>query len=299
MKKEVDKGNSGRGEATKDFPVWRAGDFEWNLSRRALVMGILNVTPDSFSDGGDNLLLEDTLSSARRFVKEGADILDIGGESTRPGAETVPIDKEIERIQPVIEALGVSEKVALSIDTSKPEVARVALEAGAHIVNDVTGFRDGRMIELCAPLDCGVVIMHMQGTPGTMQRDPRYSDVVGDVRAYFEERFETLVSAGIAPERIVFDPGIGFGKTLEHNLSLIAGLKDLEVNGRPLLMGLSRKSFLGLLVGRDGFACRERPTQALTVLSRRNGAMIHRVHQVRECRETLRMVKAVLGGGAD
>ncbi|MGB0144016.1 MAG: dihydropteroate synthase, partial [Akkermansiaceae bacterium] len=257
MKKEVDKGNSGRGEATKDFPVWRAGDFEWNLSRRALVMGILNVTPDSFSDGGDNLLLEDTLSSARRFVKEGADILDIGGESTRPGAETVPIDKEIERIQPVIEALGISEKVALSIDTSKPEVARVALEAGAHIVNDVTGFRDGRMIELCAPLDCGVVIMHMQGTPGTMQRDPRYSDVVGDVRAYFEERFETLVSAGIAPERIVFDPGIGFGKTLEHNLSLIAGLKDLEVNGRPLLMGLSRKSFLGLLVGRDGFACRE------------------------------------------
>ena len=141
--------------------------------------------------------------------------------------------------------------------------------------------------------------MHMQGTPGTMQRDPRYSDVVGDVRAYFEERFETLVSAGIAPERIVFDPGIGFGKTLEHNLSLIAGLKDLEVNGRPLLMGLSRKSFLGLLVGRDGFACRERPTQALTVLSWRNGAMIHRVHQVRECRETLRMVKAVLGGGAD
>jgi dihydropteroate synthase len=264
------------------------------MTRRSLVMGILNITPDSFSDGGENFLLKDTLPSASRLVSEGADILDIGGESTRPGAEVVPVEKEVERILPVFEALRRLHGVALSIDTSKPEVARVALGAGAHIVNDVTGFRDERMIELCAPLDCGIVIMHMQGTPGTMQRDPRYSDVLGEVRAYFEERYETLVSAGIAPERIVFDPGIGFGKTLEHNLSLVAGLSDLRVEGRPLLMGLSRKSFLGLLVGREELACRERPTQALTVLARRNGAMVHRVHQVKECCEALRMVEAVM-----
>lgn len=293
MKKEAGNGNSGRCVG----PVWQAGDVEWTLDRRALVMGILNVTPDSFSDGGENLKLQDTLSSARRLIREGVDILDIGGESTRPGAAEVSVEEEIRRIRPVFEALDGTTGAALSIDTSKPEVAEAALKAGAHIVNDVTGFRDPRMIDLCAPLNCGVVVMHMQGSPRTMQRNPRYADVVVEVRAYFQERLTTLVGAGIAAERVVFDPGIGFGKTLEHNLALIAGLADLGVTGRPVLMGLSRKSFLGALVGRDGLACREHPTQALTALARRNGAMIHRVHRVRECAQALRMVEAVLVPG--
>lgn len=287
-------GNSGR----RNGPVWRAGGALWTLDRRALVMGILNITPDSFSDGGENLHLQDTLSSARRLLAEGADILDIGGESTRPGAAEVPVEEEIRRIRPVFEALDGKVEAVLSIDTSKPEVAEAALKAGASIVNDVTGFRDPRMIDLCAPLECGVVVMHMQGSPRTMQRNPRYTNVVCELRSYFQERFATLTNAGIAAERIVFDPGIGFGKSLDHNLSLIAGLASLEVAGRPVFMGLSRKSFLGALVGRDGLACREHPTQALTALTRRNGAMIHRVHRVGECRQALRMIEAVLNGGS-
>ena len=290
MKNRERNGNSGRRNRT----VWRAGGTVWALDHRALVMGILNITPDSFSDGGENLHLEDTLSSANRLLAEGADILDIGGESTRPGATAVPVEEEIRRIRPVFEALNGRVKAILSVDTSKPEVAEAALKAGASIVNDVTGFRDPRMIDLCAPLDCGIVVMHMQGSPRTMQRNPRYADVVGEVRSYFQERLATLVAAGIAAERIVFDPGIGFGKSLDHNLALIAGLASLEVAERPVLMGLSRKSFLGSLMERDGLACREHPTQALTALTRRNGAMIHRVHRVNECRHVLRMIEAVL-----
>ena len=286
--------NSGSSASGKGGPVWRAGRFEWTLTRRSLVMAILNVTPDSFSDGGKHLRLADTLAAARRFVSEGADILDIGGESTRPGAVAVPAEEEIHRVLPVIEALTDLEGTALSVDTCKPEVARAALDAGASIVNDVTGFRDPAMVEVCAASDCGVVVMHMQGTPGTMQNDPSYSDVVGEVRAFFEQQYEILGAAGLSPERLVFDPGIGFGKTLAHNLALIAALDRLEVEGRPLLMGLSRKSFLGSLVGRKDLASRERPTQALTCLARRNGALIHRVHQVKECCQALRMIEETL-----
>lgn len=258
-------------------------------------MAILNVTPDSFSDGGLNFHLENTLDSAHRFIAEGADILDIGGESSRPGADTVVLDDELRRVIPVIEHLAGSPEIALSIDTSKPEVARAALDAGAHIVNDISGFRDPGMIELCASRDCGVVVMHMKGTPRTMQDCPVYHDVLGEVRDFFEERFQTLTGAGISPNRIVFDPGIGFGKTLEHNLALLAGVLDYQIRGRPILMGLSRKSLVAQLTGNQEMARRDCPTQALTAYARQRGALIHRVHQVRECREALRMTEAVLG----
>lgn len=275
-------------------PIWCAGAQRWNLDRKALVMAILNVTPDSFSDGGRHLKLSDTLEAARRFVGQGADILDVGGESTRPGADPVSIDDELSRVLPVIEGLVSLKPVGISIDTCKPAVARAALGAGANIINDISGLRDPEMIEVCANSDCGIVVMHMQGTPQTMQSNPSYENVVGEVKNYFSERYETLMKAGIHPDRIVFDPGIGFGKTLEHNLALLRGVRDYIVFNRPILMGLSRKSFIGKLLGDDAMDRREAPTQALTAVTRGNGAMIHRVHQVRENAGALRMVEAVL-----
>jgi len=276
---------------------WKAGPFQWKLdpsSHRALIMAILNVTPDSFSDGGRHLDPVDTLEAARLFIEEGADILDIGGESTRPGAEVVSLDDELSRVIPIIEELASQVEVALSIDTCKPLVAQAALRAGAHIVNDISGFRDPAMIEVCAASDCGVVVMHMQGTPKTMQDAPRYTDVVAEVRAFFEERLATLTSAGIDASRIVFDPGIGFGKTLPHNLALLRGVGDYQVGKRPILMGLSRKSFIGTLLNDLDILRREAPTQALSALTRMNGAMIHRVHSVRGNAHSLRMVEATL-----
>ena len=256
-------------------------------------MAILNITPDSFSDGGRNFRLSDTLDSARRFVDEGAEILDIGGESTRPGADEVSVEEELKRVIPVIEKLSGSTGTALSIDTTKPAVARAALDSGAHIVNDISGFRDLAMIDLCASRDCGMVVMHMQGTPRTMQERPDYHDVIGEVREFFEERLQVLTGAGISPERLVFDPGIGFGKTLEHNLALLAGIPEYTVQQRPILMGLSRKSFIGKLLGSSEMNLREWPSQALTAYTMKRGAMIHRVHQVRECRQALQMMSVV------
>jgi dihydropteroate synthase len=261
----------------------------------ALVMAILNVTPDSFSDGGLHLDPVDTLAAARRFIGEGADILDVGGESTRPGAAEVGSDDEISRVIPVIKKLVSIGTVAVSIDTCKAEVAAAGLAAGVAIVNDVTGLQDPAMIDVCASSDCGVVVMHMQGNPRTMQKSPTYEDVVSEIGSFFEERFETLVSAGIESERIVFDPGIGFGKSLSHNLELLNRVEDYRVHDRPILMGLSRKSFIGQLLGDSAMSRREFSTQALTALTRQRGAMIHRVHQVREAVQVLRMTEAVLG----
>mgnify|MGYP002628229232 FL=1 len=286
--------NPGRDSDPQDGVVWRAGSQTWPLGRKALIMGILNVTPDSFSDGGRHLDLNDTLAAAHRFLEEGADILDIGGESTRPGAEPVSVDLELSRILPVIEKLAERHSLGISIDTCKPVVAEAALRAGANIVNDISGFRDPKMIEVCANSDCGVVVMHMQGSPQTMQRNPAYLDVVAEVRDFFAERFQTLTRAGIESARIVFDPGIGFGKTLRHNLALLRGVQDYLVYNRPILMGLSRKSFIGALLNDLSLGRREAPTQALTALTRRNGAMIHRVHQVKENVGALRMIEAVL-----
>lgn len=289
----MSEGNSGRDCAGLNGK-WRAGPFEWELTERALVMGILNVTPDSFSDGGQFHSLEDTLAAARSLVEEGAELIDIGGESTRPGAESVSVDEELQRVVPVIEELLVREEVALSVDTCKPEVAQAALQAGVHIVNDVSGFRDPSMIDLCADSDCGLVVMHMQGTPRTMQKAPTYGNVVEEVRDFFEERFETLTKAGIEESRIIFDPGIGFGKSLEHNQALLKGVKDYKLRERPVLMGLSRKSFMGALLGDLSMERREAPTQALTALTRYQGAMVHRVHAVKENVQSLRMIEAVL-----
>ena len=295
MPKPMTECNPAEDESKSPRIIWKAGKFCWDLDDLALVMAILNVTPDSFSDGGLHLDPVDTLAAARRFIEEGANILDVGGESTRPGAAEVGSEDEILRVIPVIKKLVSNEIVAVSIDTSKAEVAAAGLAAGATIVNDVTGLKDPAMIDVCAGSNCGIVVMHMQGNPRTMQKSPTYEDVVSEIGSFFEERFETLVSAGIGSERIVFDPGIGFGKSLSHNLELLNRVEDYRVHDRPILMGLSRKSFIGQLLGDPEMSRREFSSQALTAFSRQRGAMIHRVHQVREAVQVLRMTEAVLG----
>ena len=256
-------------------------------------MAIVNVTPDSFSDGGRFNSQEQAIAEALSMAEEGADILDIGGESTRPGAKPVSVDEELSRVVPVIGSLVRQSSVAISVDTSKPEVAARAVEAGASIVNDVTGLTHPGMLEFCVGSDCGLVVMHMKGTPETMQKQACYGDVVAEMQDFFHERYETLTEAGIAPARIVFDPGIGFGKTLEHNLTLLSRVAELRVNERPVLMGLSRKSFIGSLLGSIELKYREAPTTALTAACRMRGVMIHRVHSVRENLEALRMIEAI------
>ncbi len=261
-------------------------------------MGILNVTPDSFSDGGHFETVASALERARAMISEGAEIVDIGGESTRPGAAPVSENEELSRTIPVVEAVRNEWQGLISIDTTKAAVARAALLAGADIVNDISGLRaDAAMVEVCRGSKCGIVVMHMQGEPRTMQESPSYRDVVVEVRHYFEERFRALTAAGIEADRLCFDPGIGFGKTLEHNLSLLRDLDQLVVGQRPLLIGLSRKSFIGKVLGDDSPSLREWPTVALTAATRRKGALVHRVHAVRENRDALRMAEAVLSAG--
>ena len=257
-------------------------------------MGILNVTPDSFSDGGRFAGVEEALLRARAMILEGADIIDVGGESTRPGAAEVDEEEEARRVIPVIEKLRGEWEGLISVDTSKAWVAEEAMKAGADIINDVTGMRgDPGMISVCRDTGAAMVVMHMQGDPRTMQREPRYDDVVKEVRSFFAERFKTLVEAGIDPTQICFDPGIGFGKSYEHNLLLLQQLDQLRVEGRPFLVGLSRKSFIGHALGSMEMSGREWPTVALTAYTRLQGGMIHRVHEVRANREALRMMEAV------
>lgn len=259
-------------------------------------MGILNVTPDSFSDGGCHVGVDAALEHARRMIAEGAEIIDVGGESTRPGASPVGEDEEIRRVVPVIRALRDGWDGVISVDTMKAAVAAAALEAGADVVNDVSGLRDGAMVELCRDSGCGVVVMHMRGEPRTMQVSPEYGDVVAEVRDYLAARHEALLAAGIAEEALVYDPGIGFGKSLEHNLALLRATGILAPTGRPLLIGLSRKRFIGTLLGREAVGERAWPTVALTAWTRERGALIHRVHEVRPNREALTMVEAIAGG---
>lgn len=262
-------------------------------------MGILNVTPDSFSDGGKHAGTAAALEHARQMIAEGAEIIDIGGESTRPGAPEVPVQEEIDRTRPVIAALRAEWPGSISIDTSKAAVAAAALEAGADILNDVSGLTaDPEMAPLCAKMGCGVVVMHMQGDPRTMQASPRYDDVVAEVIAFFEERIATLSAAGIDPECLCLDPGIGFGKTVEHNLALLRALPDLSISGRPVLLGVSRKSFIGKTLGSTYLADRDWPTVAITAWAREAGARIHRVHDVKPNAEALRMTEAILHGVA-
>lgn len=283
-------------QAANSLMIWKTRRGPLDLTRHGQMMGILNVTPDSFSDGGRHLGLECALTHARLMISEGAAMIDIGGQSTRPGAASVSAADEINRTIPVVSALRAEWDGLISIDTSKAAVAEAALAAGADIVNDVTGLRgDPAMAEICVANGCGVVVMHMQGEPQTMQTTPQYADVVAEVREFFVERMEALVRAGIHPESLCFDPGIGFGKALHHNLALLRALENLSPIGRPLLLGVSRKSFIGASLKTNDLALRDWPTVAITSKAREQGVMLHRVHAVRPNLEAMRMIEAILG----
>ncbi len=280
------------------------------MSAAYRLMGIVNVTPDSFSDGGSFLDPGAAISHARALVAEGADILDVGGESTRPGAEPVSAQEELRRVLPVLEGIagspiadvGTQPAAIVSIDTSKASVARAAIEAGATIVNDVTALRgDPAMAEVIADSGVECCLMHMLGEPRTMQRDPRYGDVVDEVKAFLEERLAFAVRAGVREERIMLDPGIGFGKTVDHNLELLDRLAELTTLGRPLAVGTSRKGFLGRIIGgADGqdepadTARRLPGTIATNVLAFERGASVFRVHDVAPLRDALAVAAATL-----
>ena len=257
-------------------------------------MGILNVTPDSFSDGGEWFAYDEAVARARDLVAEGADIVDIGGESTRPGADSVPIDEELRRVVPVVRALR-GAGAQISVDTMKLTVADAAVDAGATFVNDVTAFRhEPEMAAFVADRGCDCCLMHMLGDPRTMQDDPRYDDVVDDVRAFLEERAEFAVREGVREERITVDPGIGFGKTLDHNLELLDRLQEIVAIGFPVVIGTSRKSFLGRLTGRQDPHDRVAATVATTVLALERGASVFRVHDVAPTKDALTVATATL-----
>ena len=257
------------------------------------LMGVVNVTPDSFSDGGLFLDAEAAIAHGRELAEQGAEILDVGGESTRPGAEEVSAAEEMARVLPVVE--GLAGTATVSIDTSKAAVAEAALAAGASIVNDVTALRrDPGIGALCAERDVGLILMHMPGDPPTMQANPVYGDVVDDVKAFLAERLEVAIDAGMDEERIWLDPGIGFGKTLDHNLQLLRRLGELRELGRPLVVGTSRKSFIGKV---DGSPVDDRlgGTLASSVLAAAEGADVLRVHDVAEAAQAMKMAAAILG----
>ena len=264
-----------------------------------VLVGVLNVTPDSFSDGGDFFDPENAASRAATMLDEGAQIIDVGGESTRPGSDPVPPEEEVRRVVPVIRAILTERPSAIvSIDTYRVATAGAALEAGARIVNDVTALRaDPRMTQLVADARCPVVLMHMLGEPKTMQRDPRYDDVVREVRDFLARRTEHAVAAGIEPEKIILDPGIGFGKTAEHNLLLLRRLEALEALGFPVLVGVSRKRFIGGITGVEEAKDRVFGTVVVNVIAYERGATLFRVHDVGANREALAVAQAVLNAG--
>ncbi|MCX7043931.1 MAG: dihydropteroate synthase [Candidatus Sumerlaeota bacterium] len=275
--------------------IWDCGRVVFDLGARPLVMGVLNVTPDSFSDGGQFSDPARAASRSLEMIEEGADLIDIGGESTRPGAAPVAAAEELRRVAPVIEAIRARSQIAISVDTEKASVARRALELGADVINDVTGFRgDPEMAPLAAASRCGLVVMHMQGTPRDMQKAPHYENVVEDLRRFYKERLRTLGRAGINATRIVLDPGIGFGKTLEHNLELIAQLPRLAEETRPQLIGVSRKSFIAAALHQH-LEPQERleGTAAAVAISVWNGAVCVRVHDVRPMRRVADMAWAL------
>ena len=275
--------------------IWKVGERVFDVSRHGLIMGVLNVTPDSFSDGGEFLAADKAIERGQRMAAEGAHVIDVGGESTRPGSEAVTVEEELRRVVPVISNLRAKSDVPISIDTAKAEVARAAITAGASIVNDVTGGRgDERMLPLIAETKSALIIMHMQGTPRTMQIRPRYADVVEEILNFFRQQYARAIGLNIDPMAIAFDPGIGFGKTFEHNLELLAEIERLRVHDRPLVVGVSRKSFLGKLIGSPAISDRLVPGLALTSLLRGRGADVFRVHDVKENVYALRITEAVL-----
>lgn len=256
-------------------------------------MGIVNVTPDSFSDGGHYASAERAIAHALALVADGADVLDIGGESTRPGATPVPLDEELKRVVPVIEQLAKLTHVPLSIDTYKPEVMRAAIAAGVDIVNDVRALQEGGALEIVANSNVGVCLMHMQGTPQTMQQDPTYVDVVEEVIDFLQARQLSANQAGISNDRILLDPGFGFGKRTAHNIALIQQLEKIGSLGQPLLVGLSRKSVLGQIIGADDVNVRLHASLAASVIAAMKGAKIIRVHDVKATADALKVVAAV------
>ncbi len=278
--------------------LWKIAGVSLDLSVTGLVMGVLNTTPDSFSDGGKFFDCDEAIEHGLTMLREGAAIIDVGGQSTRPGAEEISADEELRRVVPVIEGMRAHSPDALiSIDTSKAIVARTAMDAGAAIINDITGGRgDVAMMPLAAERGAGIIIMHMQGTPRTMQVQPRYEDVTAEVREFFRQQYARALDCGIDPMAIAFDPGIGFGKTLEHNLELLRHLGELRVSDRPIVVGVSRKSFLGKIVGSPEMDDRRAPTVALTALLRAAGANVFRVHDVKPNVAALRTAEALAGG---
>ncbi|MCI0681122.1 MAG: dihydropteroate synthase [Gemmataceae bacterium] len=272
---------------------WHIRDHVLVIGSRPLVMGIVNVTPDSFSDGGRFLQTDAAVAHALDLVRQGADLLDIGGESTRPGSTPVPVDEELRRVLPVVTALVKATPVPLSIDTSKAEVARQCLAAGAHVINDVTALADLDMSDVARQFQAGVILMHMQGTPQTMQQDPRYDNVMDDVARWLDERRRAVIATGVAQDNLVLDPGIGFGKSSAHNLELLVRLLDLQRLGRPICLGVSRKGFIGKITGRSvhdsaagsvAVACHAVMKQAVQVL---------RVHDVAATRDAVLMLAAL------
>lgn len=275
--------------------IWQVADRALDLSRHSIIMGVLNVTPDSFSDGGEFFTAEKAVEHGVRMAAEGAQIIDVGGESARPGAQPVSAEEELARVLPVIAKLR--EKIAafISIDTTKAVVARAALEAGASIINDVSGgLADPEMMKLAAEKQAAFIVMHMQGTPQTMQANPRYADVVAEVADFFRQQYASALECGIDSMAIAFDPGIGFGKTVEHNLELLSQLPRLRVHDRPMVVGVSRKSSLGQMIGSAEMSDRLAPTIAFTALLRERGANVLRVHDVKENAAALRVTERLL-----
>ena len=278
-----------------DERVWRCRDRTLTLGERTLVMGIVNVTPDSFSDGAMFASAEDAVAHGARLVDEGADLVDVGGESTRPGSDPVEVDEELRRVVPVIEGLAKARPgTPLSVDTRKPEVASAALDSGASVVNDIAAGRNSALLEIVSRTGAGIVLMHMLGEPKTMQDDPRYDDVVAEVHEFLRERIEAAVFAGIPEERICIDPGIGFGKTVDHNLALLRAVPALRILGAAVMVGASRKGFIGALTGIDDAAARLEGSLAVAVLAAANGADLVRVHDVEATVRALNVADAVV-----
>ena len=275
--------------------LWEIGGKIVDLSSRGMIMGVLNVTPDSFSDAGQFFDASSAVAHGVEIADEGAQIVDVGGESTRPGADSVAVEEELGRVVPVIKKLRAKIDIFISIDTSKAEVADAALDAGASIINDVTGGRgDEKMLPLVAQRKAALIIMHMQGNPRTMQTEPHYLNVVSEVADFFRQQYARALECGVDPMAIAFDPGIGFGKTLEHNLELLRNLERLRVHDRPMVVGVSRKSFLEKLSGASDMNDRLAPTIAFTSLLRARGANVFRVHDVKENVAALRAAEKLL-----
>ncbi len=286
----LEEGCAGKGR------VLRAGKYKLNLGKRAHIMGVLNVTPDSFSDGGMYFDKEYAVARALKMQEQGADIIDIGGESMRPGARTVPAKEECRRVIPVIKELARKIKVPISVDTTKSEDAREALDAGASMVNDVSGLRKDRGIaKLVSRRKAAIVLMHMKGTPATMQDDPVYKDLIGEICSSLRESIETAKAAGIGDDSIVIDPGIGFGKTVEHNLAILRRLREFRSLGCPVMVGPSRKRFIGRIAGAREDE-RQFGTAASVALSVQNGADIVRVHDVKQMKQALQVTEAIIHG---